>query len=155
MKIVFSVLRARAPRAEKLALRGVRRALAVQSPPPTGELNIVWTTRAELKVLNRRFRQKNRVTAVIAFRHGSDRVPGGFPLGPAGREPFGDLFIGVDQARANARRFGVSFDEEIVRLAIHGTLHLLGHTDYDPVAKAKMWAVQEPIVQSIMKRRTL
>ncbi len=137
-----------------MALLGVRRALAMGPPMHTGELTIVWTTRSELRKMNRRFRRKNRFTDVIAFRHGRDRVPGGFPLGPGGREPFGDLYIAVDQARANARRFGVSFDEEIVRLSVHGTLHLLGYTDYDPVAKEKMWAAQEPLVQSIMKRRT-
>lgn len=153
MKIAFAVRRARAPRAEALARRGVRRALALRRPRPTGELTVVWTTRADLRGMNRRFRRKNRFTDVIAFRHGSDRVPGGFPLGPGGREPFGDLFIAVDQARANARRFGATFDEEIVRLAVHGTLHLLGYTDYDPVAKEQMWALQEPIVHAVLKRR--
>jgi probable rRNA maturation factor len=153
VKITFAVFRARAPRAEGLARRGVRRVLSAHRPIPNGELNIVWTGRDELRRMNRRFRRKNRFTDVIAFRHGCDRVPGGFPLGPGGRDPFGDLFIAVDQARANARRFGASFDEEIVRLAVHGTLHLLGYTDYAPAAKAKMWAAQEPIVQTIMKRR--
>lgn len=151
MKIFFAVFRARAPRAEGMARRGVRLALAAHRPIPTGELAVVWTTRARLREMNRRFRRKNRFTDVIAFRHGHDRVPGGFPLGPGGRDPFGDLYIAVDQARANARRFGVAFDEEIVRLAVHGTLHLLGYTDYDPAAKAKMWAVQEPLVRAVMK----
>ncbi len=154
MKIAFAVSRARAPRAEGLARRGVRQALAAHRPIPTGELTVVWTTRAELRGMNRRFRRKNRFTDVIAFRHGDDRVPGGFPLGPRGQEPFGDLFIAVDQARANARRFGASFDEEIVRLAVHGTLHLLGYTDYDPAAKEKMWALQEPLVRSVMKNQS-
>jgi probable rRNA maturation factor len=154
VKISFAVRRVRAPRAEGLARRGVRRALAASRPRWPGELNVVWTTRTELRRMNRRFRRKNLYTDVIAFRHGPESASGRFPLAPGREEPFGDLYIAVDQARANARRYGVSFDEEIVRLAVHGTLHLLGHTDYDPVEKEKMWAVQEPLLRAVMKKRS-
>ncbi len=155
MNIVFAVFHARAPRAQGVALRGIRRALAAHGPVPRGELTIVWTTRTRLRAMNRRFRNKNLFTDVIAFRHGAESARGPFSVGSGGEEPFGDLYIAVDQARANARRFGVSVDEEIVRLAVHGTLHLLGYTDYVPAEKEKMWGVQEPIVQSIMKRFSL
>lgn len=154
MKISFAVQRVRTPRAEGLARRGVRRALAVRRPVSPGELNVVWTTRAELRRMNQRFRQKNLYTDVIAFRHGPESAEGRFPTGPGRQEPFGDLYIAVDQARSNARRFGNSFDEEIVRLAVHGTLHLLGYTDYDPVEKEKMWAIQEPLLRSVMRNRS-
>jgi probable rRNA maturation factor len=139
---------------EAAAARAVRRVLAGVSPTPRGELNIVWTTREDLRRMNRRFRRTNRFTDVIAFRYDGSGVPGTVPRGARGREPFGDLFIAVDQARANARRFGVPPDEEIVRLAVHGTLHLLGHTDYEPANKIRMWAVQEPIVRAVLKRRS-
>lgn len=151
MKISFAAHRARAPRGEPLARLGIRRALAGARPAPQGELTVVWTTRRELRRMNRHFRGKNLYTDVIAFRHGPRSVQGHFPLAPGTQNPFGDLYIAVDQARANARRYGASFDEEIVRLAIHGTLHLLGYTDYDPVEKEKMWAVQEPLLLSVMK----
>jgi probable rRNA maturation factor len=95
--------------------------------------------------MNRRFRRADRFTDVIAFRYADAKS------GPA-RGPFGDLYIAVDQARRNARRFGVAVSEEIVRLAVHGALHLLGHTDYRPAARSRMWAVQEPIVRAAMGR---
>lgn len=154
MKILFSTDHVRSPQAESLAQRAIRRALSTGVTVPPGELNVVWTNRAQLRMMNRRFRRTNRFTDVIAFRHGSASAEGSFPQGPEKSEPFGDLYIAVDQARLNARRFGNSFDEEIVRLAVHGTLHLLGHTDYTPGPKARMWAVQEPIVQGMMKRRS-
>jgi probable rRNA maturation factor len=151
MKIHFSTVQVRSPQAEPFARRAVRRALATSGPIARGEMNVVWTTRAQLRIMNRRFRRTNRFTDVIAFRHGAESALGPFPLGPRGGEPFGDLYIAVDQARLNARRFGASFSEEIIRLAVHGTLHLLGHTDYTPGPKARMWAVQEPIVQAVLK----
>ncbi len=151
MKILFAAWQTRPPGVDVRARRAVRRVLSGSHPVPRGELNIVWTTRADLRRMNRRFRRTDRFTDVIAFRHGASGVRGDFPLGPRGGEPFGDLYIAVDQARANARRFGVSMEEELVRLVVHGTLHLLGYTDYKPAEKVRLWAVQEPIVRSVMK----
>lgn len=154
MIVSFAVDGGFRPRAQSKARTGILRALATRPPVPAGELNVVWTNRIQLRRLNRRFRSKNRLTDIIAFRHGPDGAAGAFPLGTRGPAPFGDLYIAVDQARLNARRFGVSFDEEIVRLAVHGTLHLLGHTDYTPRPRARMWAVQEPIVRAVIGTST-
>lgn len=153
MIVSFTVDCGARPRAQPQARTAILRALATQPPVPPGELNVVWTNRVRLRKMNRRFRGKNRFTDIIAFRHGPDTATERFPLSVAGRAPFGDLYIAVDQARLNARRFGVSFDEEIVRLAVHGTLHLLGHTDYTPGPRARMWAVQEPLVRAVLGRR--
>lgn len=145
MNLRFSTLGVRRPAAEFWAERGVRAALGPLRRRP-GELNVVWTTRAALRRMNRRFRGTDRFTDVIAFRH--DPAPGERRR-PMDGAPFGDLFIAVDQARLNARRFGVTVNEEIVRLAVHGTLHLRGHTDYEPGPRARMWARQEPLVRRV------
>lgn len=44
-------------------------------------------------------------------------------------EVAGDLFISVDRIRDNADDFGVSFEEELHRVCIHGVLHLCGYKD--------------------------
>ncbi len=41
----------------------------------------------------------------------------------------GEIFISSNDAEYNARKYNVSFDEEILRLVIHGILHLLGYDD--------------------------
>lgn len=150
MIVSFTVDRGSRPQAQAKARAAIFLALGTRPPVEAGELNVVWTNRDLLRGMNRRFRGKNRFTDIIAFRHGSDSAVGLFPLTGTQQDPFGDLYIAVDQARLNARRFGVSYDEEIVRLATHGTLHLLGHTDYTPGPRARMWAVQEPIVRTVM-----
>lgn len=152
MIVSFTVDRGSRPPAQAKARTAIFRALGTRPPVAAGELNVVWTNRTRLRGMNRRFRGKNRFTDIIAFRHGPDSATDRFALSVTGRAPFGDLYIAVDQARLNARRFGVSYDEEIVRLATHGTLHLLGHTDYTPGPRARMWAVQEPIVRAVMDR---
>ncbi|MBK8871675.1 MAG: rRNA maturation RNase YbeY [Elusimicrobia bacterium] len=152
MIVLFTVDRGSRPPAQAKARTAILLALSTRPPVAAGELNVVWTNRGRLRGMNWRFRGKNRFTDIIAFRHGPDSAVGTFPLSATQQAPFGDLYIAVDQARLNARRFGVSLDEEIVRLAVHGTLHLLGHTDYTPGPRARMWAVQEPIVRAVMAR---
>ncbi|CDN31684.1 Metal-dependent hydrolase YbeY [Mucinivorans hirudinis] len=41
----------------------------------------------------------------------------------------GDLLISVETVAANAQEYGVSFDEELMRVVIHGVLHMCGYGD--------------------------
>jgi rRNA maturation RNase YbeY len=50
----------------------------------------------------------------------------------------GELFISVDDARENAKRFKCTLNEELLRLLIHGILHLLGYDDMTPEERRKM-----------------
>jgi rRNA maturation RNase YbeY len=49
----------------------------------------------------------------------------------------GELFICVDEAVLQAKKFKTSWQSEIVRYLVHGVLHLLGHDDFKP-ARRKM-----------------
>ena len=42
----------------------------------------------------------------------------------------GDLFISIDSVRENASFYGVSFEEELNRVMVHGVLHLIGYDDH-------------------------
>ncbi len=170
MKIVFSRQGARPPDVERAA----RRAAALALPPgrraAPRTLQVVWTSREIVRALNRRFRGVNRYTDVIAFRYegggpgtgdgglagkNQKKIPHKFFQPPSPKPqplPFGDVFIAVPQARLNARRFGVPFREELVRLVVHGVLHLLGYTDYAPRERKKMWAVQERVLREALRR---
>lgn len=160
MNVRFVSRGARAAAAEAAARRGVAAVLSSERVRARQDLHVVWTTRARVRALNRRFRGVDRFTDVIAFRYEDGRgfeVEGPrrasrLPL-PASRLVFGDVFIAVPQARINARRFGVPLREELVRLAVHGALHLLGYTDYAPRERKKMWAKQEAIVRRVLGRR--
>jgi probable rRNA maturation factor len=70
-----------------------------------------------------------------------------FPLlSPAAGEPLaGDVYIAPDVARANAREHAVPVREELARLVVHGTLHVLGH-DHPETSRrtaSPMWRRQE------------
>jgi len=86
---------------------------------------------AEMRRLNRQFRGKDYPTDVLSF-----------PL-EGRRGPLGDIAISVARARAQAREFGHSAEEEVRVLMLHGVLHLLGmdhETDEGRMARAeKRW----------------
>jgi len=92
------------------------------------------TTDAELRRLNRDFRGKDATTDVLSF-----------PAGPraAGSGRLGDVAISAGRARAQAREFGHSLEQEIQILMLHGVLHLVGmdhETDGGRMARAeKRW----------------
>ena len=60
----------------------------------------------------------------------------------------GEIFISLDDCRNNARKFGVKFNEELVRLIIHGFLHLLGYNDKSKSEKKEMLELQENLLNN-------
>ena len=82
-----------------------------------GVVNVLVTSNAELKSLNRRFRGKDKPTDVLSF-----------PAEPDPRKQFaGEIAISAEIAAQNARALGHSPAEEIKILVLHGVLHLRGY----------------------------
>jgi probable rRNA maturation factor len=79
-----------------------------------GIVSVKFVDDEQIRALNRKFRKINRATDVLSFEMGEDGN-------------LGDLIISVDTAGRNAKRFGATLNNEIKRLLIHGTLHLLGY----------------------------
>ncbi len=95
--------------------RAVRTTLADEGTK-NGEVSLTLVGDDRIRALNRDYLGRDRVTDVISFAlHGP-----GEPL-------LADIYIGYPQALRQAAELGLSADEELVRLAIHGTLHALGH----------------------------
>ncbi|MEA3311970.1 MAG: rRNA maturation RNase YbeY [candidate division WOR-3 bacterium] len=87
-------------------------------------VNIVLTDDETLRDLNKRFKKRKGPTDVLAFDF---------------EEPdfLGEVYVSIDRAREQARHYGVSEEEEIERLVLHGLLHLLGYTHprMEPIMK--------------------
>ena len=81
------------------------------------KVSILLTSNGEMRKLNRTFRGKDKPTDVISFPS-TEMVSSDLA---------GDLAISVDIARANARHFGHSTQEEVNVLILHGLLHLAGY----------------------------
>lgn len=103
--------------------RAVQRALAALGRP-AGLVEVSVVDDAEIRALNARWRGVRRRTDVLAFPLGNSDDSS--PL-------VGQIVISADAAARQAGRFGVSLALELELLATHGTLHLVGWDDRDPV----------------------
>jgi rRNA maturation RNase YbeY len=58
----------------------------------------------------------------------------------------GEVYVNLDRAATQARDYGVTFGNEVARLAVHGTLHLLGYDDRRAADSRRMKNVEERYV---------
>ncbi len=100
-------------------------------------VSVTLLDNARIRGLNRKYLEHDRVTDVISF-----------PLYEPGEQVVGDIYIGYEQALDQAADAGVDLEEEISRLSIHGTLHVLGydHPEEGDRTKSDMWQLQESIL---------
>ena len=103
-------------------------------------LSITFVTPRAITALNHRHLGHNRPTDVIAFGWTA-------PAGPR-HVALGDVYIAPAVARENARAHGSGIREELARLVVHGTLHVLGHDHPDGEARVTsgMWKRQEALL---------
>lgn len=61
----------------------------------------------------------------------------------------GEMFVCVDEAVAQARRFRTSWQSEVVRYLIHGILHLLGHDDHRAEDRRRMKRAEDRLLHQL------
>ncbi|WP_297623796.1 rRNA maturation RNase YbeY [uncultured Rikenella sp.] len=110
----------------KRAVAAWMRAAVAEEEFRTGDIHVIFCSDAYLLEMNRRYLQHDYYTDIITFDYTADSVLSG------------DLFISVDTVRANAEQFGVVFHVELLRVIIHGIMHLTGYKDKTETDAAKM-----------------
>lgn len=113
------------------------------------EVGLSFVTPSRMRSLNRVFRGKDRETDVLSFE------PGGGRNGAAGREQrgyLGDIIISPSYAKKEAKRRGMDPEEEMIRLFIHGLLHLKGYDHATEAEEARMFTTQEQLIEKTMER---
>ena len=108
-------------------------------------LSITLVSRREISRLNREHLGHSGATDVISFGLTN-------PAGAARQAVVGDIYIAPDVARANAERLGSGVRQEIARLVVHGTLHVLGHDHPDSAERTSspMWRRQEQLLTRLV-----
>jgi probable rRNA maturation factor len=114
--------------------------LRAERAAPT-RLSISFVSKHYIEAMNARHLGHRGPTDVISFG-----LPPDGPVTAAG-----DIYIAPDVARENAREHGTTVRDEIARLVIHGTLHVLGHDH--PVGpervRSRMWRRQEALLATL------
>lgn len=144
LRVVISAERVHTPLAVarlEATARSVLRAERVRD----ALVSIALVSRARITALNAAHLKRRGATDVIAFGFSRD------PRGPV----VGDIYLAPDIARANARRFRVPVREEVLRLVIHGVLHVLGYDHPEGPARetSHMWRRQEALLARVLRSR--
>ena len=116
---------------------------------PAYSLGLSLVTDAEIAELNADWRQKEGPTDVLAFAAQDEATDGSLPMPGSGEsEPLelGDIVISIETAARQAQDHGLSLEQELMFLASHGLLHLLGWDHPDDPSLATMLARQEELV---------
>ena len=107
-------------------------------------INLTITNNETVQQLNYQYRGIDSPTDVLSFPNIPDPD---FPL--LDQNELGDIIIAYHVAESQAIARGHTPMEELVLLAIHGTLHLLGFNHDTPAGKAEMWTAQQEILAEL------
>jgi len=110
------------------------------------EITILVVGDKQIKLLNKKFRHKDKVTDVLSFSQ-KEGLPLVLPLGQS--QYLGDIVISWPQVVRQAKANDKKAIHEFVYLIIHGFLHLLGYKDERQKDYQKMLKVQEEIIAKI------
>lgn len=102
------------------------------------ELSVTILGDDQISVLHRKYLGKDEPTDVLSFALHESPTDA----------PIGDIYVGREQAARQAAQLGLELTEELVRLTLHGALHVLGydHPDGKERSHSEMYRRQEEIL---------
>jgi rRNA maturation RNase YbeY len=99
------------------------------------DLSFIFTSDERIREINKEFLGHDYFTDVISFNSDMKNVVNG------------EVYISIDSVRKNSKVYTVPLEEEVIRVMIHGTLHLLGYTDEEEKQKVRMFELQEKMIK--------
>ena len=97
----------------------------------TGDIAYIFCSEEKILEINRQFLNHDYFTDIITFDYSEKNILSG------------DIFISPETLKTNAIEFNVTFEEELLRIIIHGILHLCGQDDKTPESKLQMTAKED------------
>lgn len=126
-------------------LEAIAAQLIFKTCPPDFRIGVLLVGAREMARLNEAFLKHAGATDVLAFGYTTNRS----------KSLHGEVFICIDEAVRQARRFGTSWQKELVRYLAHGLLHFQGYDDSTAPQRRKMKALENALVQEMARQFSL
>ncbi|MEA4982143.1 MAG: rRNA maturation RNase YbeY [Paludibacter sp.] len=97
----------------------------------TGDITYIFCSEEKILEINLQYLNHDYFTDIITFDYSEKNVISG------------DIFISPETLKTNAIQFNVTYEEELLRIIIHGILHLCGQDDKTPESKLQMTAKED------------
>ena len=97
----------------------------------TGQLRYVFVSDEMILDINKKFLQHNNYTDIITFDDSTDDTISG------------EMYVSIDTVRSNANDYRVEFHNELLRVMLHGVLHLCGYKDNTASEQQDMRAAED------------
>ena len=114
------------------------RAVAAEYGYAVGNINYIFCSDERELEVNRAFLGHDYYTDVITFDYSTAQTLNG------------DIFISLETVQSNAEMVGEPYEKELLRILIHGVLHLTGQGDKTPETKAEMTAKEEKALAQVV-----
>ncbi len=101
-------------------------------------INYIFCSDKYLLEINQKYLNHNTLTDIITF-----------DISDSPAEVIADIYISAERVRENASKLEVSLSAEVLRVIIHGALHLVGFRDKTRSEKAKMRAAEDKYLKLI------
>lgn len=97
-------------------------------------VNLIIADNSFVKELNKKYLGHDYVTDVISFPMDEESL-------------YGEIYICAQQAEKQAQDYKVSFQEELIRLGVHGALHLAGYDDFTEEQRKEMHRLENKFIK--------
>lgn len=137
---------ARAREAVARSIEAAGHVAALQSERVLLEVAVRLTDDDEVRRLNRDYRDRDKPTNILSFpMHAPHELPRCLDLDDRDLL-LGDLVLAAGTVAREAAERGLSLEDHVTHLLVHGTLHLLGHDHEDDTAAEAMEAIEKRIL---------
>jgi len=104
-----------------------------------GDIAYIFCSDERILEINKQYLNHDYFTDIITFDYSEGSIISG------------DIFISVDTVQSNSAEFGVSFETELLRILIHGILHLCGQDDKTPELRTEMTKKENSALEKYTK----
>ena len=111
----------------KSSIQGLLENILLDNKHNTGSINIIMTDDNTLRLMKKEYFNQDLYTDVIAFN-----------LEDEGNSIDGEIYISMERIIYNANKYNCNLNDELKRIIVHGTLHLIGYDDTTKKEKESM-----------------